>query len=259
MSFPRVVAHRGWHALDGPFENSLGAFRAAIDKGVDAVELDIHRTRDRVLIAAHDPHLPDGRAFADLDYAQLPLLPDGQTYARISDVADLARERGAKLSAEIKQGGYEQQILDEMLSRMPREQLELISFDRTALRAVDELAPDVRTGLLEPRLPSWLRKTALYPAALWVMDKLDWHPSLRVAAKVGADFVSVHEPMATKKFLSAAREQGVHVDVWTVNTPRRMAKLVRDGASGIVTDRPDLALALRPAPLPAAPPLAATG
>jgi glycerophosphoryl diester phosphodiesterase len=242
---PLVLSHRGFHGVNGVSENSLGAFAAAIDLGVDAIELDVHRTRDGMLVVHHDPDLADGRKLADLDYAQLPALPDGQHVPTLAEVADLARSRGARMQVELKERGYEREAAFQLAARIPMSQVELISFHRDSIRELETLDPSIRTGLLEPRLPSWLRKSAFYPAALWVMDTLDWHPSLRAAARVGADFVSVEHRMATDRFIERAHAKGLPVMAWTVDDTARMAQLVQGGVEGIVTDRPDLALLLR--------------
>jgi glycerophosphoryl diester phosphodiesterase len=254
---PLVVAHRGFHPSDGPSENSLGAFQAAIDIGADVVETDIRRTRDGVLVLHHDAELSDGRTIAELTYAELPLLPDGQRIPRLTEAADLMRRTGAHMAAELKEGGYERQAVTELAAHMPMSQLDLISFDRKAIGAVESIDPSIVTGLLEPRMPAWMRGSALYPAALWVMDKLNWHPSLSAAAKVGADYVSVEHSMATDSFIAAAHERGFQVHAWTVDDPVRMAELTNDGVDGIVTNRSDLALGARPAQLESAPPLPA--
>lgn len=253
---PLVVAHRGYHRPDGPHENSIGAFQAAIDVGADVLELDIRRLADGQLVVFHDPELSDGRTLAELTYAELPLLPDGQRIPLLAEVADLARRSGAKLAAELKESGYERQVVTELAGRVPMAQVELISFNRGSISEVESIDPSIVTGLLEPRLPAWLRNSAVYPAALWVMDKLDWHPSLSAAAKVGADYVTVEYRMASEKFISEAHERGFKVNAWTVNDPVRMAELTNDGVDAIVTDRPDLVLGARPLPK-LAPPLPA--
>lgn len=244
---PRVIAHRGYHGVNGISENSLGAFAAAIDVGADSLELDVHRTRDGVLVVHHDPAFADGRRLAELDFAQLPALSDGQRIPTLAQVADLARQRGAHLTVELKEEGYEREVAFELASRMPMSQVDLISFSRTSVAELEGFDPSIRTGLLEPRMPAWLRNSAAFPAALWVMDKLDWHPSLSAAARVGADFVSVEHRMATGQFIHEAHERGLPIVAWTVDDPARMSLLVQDGVDGIVTDRPDLAVALRTA------------
>ena len=256
-SFPLVAAHRGFRELSGAADNSMQAFRDAVALRVDALELDIHRTRDGVLVVHHDPEYA-GIVIADTDFAHLPRLHDGQPIARLDEVADLARQSGVRVAAELKESGYEQQVVRELSARMPASQLELISFNRGSIEAIEQRDPSLRTGLLEPGLPAWLRNSAAYPAALWVMDKLDWHPAANNAAKLGADYVSVEHRMATPEFIAAAHDRGLQVHAWTVNDASRMRELMRDGVDAIVTDRPDVALALRTS-LPAAPslPLAA--
>lgn len=240
-----VYSHRGYHGVNGISENSLGAFAAAADLGADSLELDVHRTRDGVLVINHDPTVADGRKIADLDYVELPLLADGQKIPRLAEVADLARQRGIHMSVELKEEGYERDVAFELASHVPMSQVDLISFSRKSIREVETFDPSINTGLLEPRLPVWLRNSAFYPAALWVMDTLDWHPSLSAAARVGADFVSAEHRMVTPEFIAAAHERGMPVVAWTVDDTTRMAELVQDGADGIVTNRPDRALQLR--------------
>ena len=70
----KIVAHRG--ASKAEPENTIRAFRTAGQMGADAVELDVRRTRDGVLVVHHDPHLPDGRVIIDTDRADLgPSVP----------------------------------------------------------------------------------------------------------------------------------------------------------------------------------------
>jgi glycerophosphoryl diester phosphodiesterase len=242
-----VYAHRGFHHGNGISENSLGAFNAAIDLGADSLELDVHRTRDGVLVIHHDPAFADGRKIADLDFADLPRLADGQSLARLSEVADLVKARGSHMSVELKEPGYEREVAFELAAHVPMSQVDIISFDRKSIAAVEAFDPSIQTGILEPRLPEWLRSSPFYSATLWVMDKFDWHPSLNAAEKAGADFVSVEHRMATDEFIDAAHARGMPVLAWTIDDTARMAELVQDGVDGIVTDRPDLALKLRTA------------
>jgi glycerophosphoryl diester phosphodiesterase len=240
----QVLAHRGYH-FNGPSENSLGAFDAGVRLGVDQLELDVRKTRDGVMVIHHDPDLPDGRKLADVDFADLPPLPDGQRIPTLDAVADFAALRGAHLAIEFKEEGYEQEALDHILARLPREQFDIISFSRKSIGAVEQFDPQIRTGLLEPRLPEWLRSSPFYGASLWFMNTFHWHPSLSAAAKVGADFVSAEDRMVTDGFVQDAHERGIGVMAWTVDDPVRMRELMGFGVDGIVTNRPDLALEAR--------------
>src|SRR5207245_7758006 len=53
MSGPRLYAHRG-AAAELP-ENTLPGFERALQVGADALEMDVHRTRDGVIVVSHDP------------------------------------------------------------------------------------------------------------------------------------------------------------------------------------------------------------
>ena len=71
-----AIAHRG--VRDKYPENSLPAFITAVDEGADAIELDVHGTRDGVVVVHHDPLLPRestspfaARAIATLAYDEL--------------------------------------------------------------------------------------------------------------------------------------------------------------------------------------------
>jgi glycerophosphoryl diester phosphodiesterase len=77
------------------------------------------------------------------------------------------------------------------------------------------------------------------------MKVFNWHPSLNAAAKAGADYVSAEDRMVTDEFVDDAHRRGIEVMAWTVDDPMRMRDLMRLGVDGIVTNRPDLALAIR--------------
>lgn len=242
-----VVAHRGAHTgLGAPVENSLGAFRRAIGMGVDRIELDVHATRDGVLVVSHDPTLVDGRRIVDLDLAQLPPLHDGQPMPTLDAVLELTRSRDAQAVVEIKQPGTELATLRAADAVLRRDQFEIISFEPASIAVIEAIAPGVTTGVLGPRIPEWLRTSALFPAAAWVVQRLGVHPTLDRAARLGADYVSVEHRMATPGFLSAAQHRGIPVDVWDANATADLERFIADGrVRSLVTDEPALALQLR--------------
>lgn len=241
----RVVAHRGFAGVPGPVENSLAAFERAIAAGADAIELDVRRTRDGVLVVHHDPELADGRRIADLDAHQLPPLADGQAIPTLQQALQLTRARDARVVVELKERGYEPQAVAQLQAALPTRQFEVISFDTGTVRAVEGIDPRIRTGILAPRIPEWLRETALFPAATWVLDRLGLQPPLARAVRAGADYVSVDWRQASPTFIAAARERGIPLDVWTVDEPLQMRRLLDAGVQGIVTDHTDVAVALR--------------
>ena len=69
-AYTAVIAHRG--ASRAERENTLAAFRRAGEMGADAVELDVRRTADGVLVVHHNPGLDDGRVIATMQHGELP-------------------------------------------------------------------------------------------------------------------------------------------------------------------------------------------
>ena len=100
------VAHRGASAQY--LENTLLAFRKAIEQGVDALEIDIHRTADAELIVMHDSTLErttDGHGnVCDHNLQEIRQLDAGQgeKIPLLTEVIQLAREAQVRLFVEIK-------------------------------------------------------------------------------------------------------------------------------------------------------------
>ena len=102
-----LLGHRGVrlgpeHKLP---ENSLAAFRAALDAGLDGVETDLQRSRDGQIVLYHDYTLPDGRAVGTLTCEDLqkadPHIPT------LEDLFVLARAYpGTLLNLELKTRGW---------------------------------------------------------------------------------------------------------------------------------------------------------
>jgi HEAT repeat protein len=116
-----IVLHRGASYI-AP-ENTLAAYNAGLDLGAGGWEMDIHRTRDNVLVAFHDDtigRMLDGTGLVeDLYYEELMLYPFRDEPAGISrrlwvptlaEVLDLARRRGALFILDIKSPGIEDSI-----------------------------------------------------------------------------------------------------------------------------------------------------
>ncbi len=251
--FPRVFAHRGFHAPlpGGPFENSLNAFKRGIAAGVDALELDVRHTRDGAFVIHHDPKVSGGRKIADLLASELPNLPDGQRIPRLSEVAELARSANMRLVVEMKEKGDEAGIVGELLAKLPASQFDIISFNPSSLKAVKKMNPSIRTGMLAPRIPGSIRESFIYRPALKVLELLHWEPALNRTRRVGADYAAVDWRMVSPNFLKGAAQRGIGLDVWTVDDAKVAAKLLEIDASdpgrihAITTDLPDMVMKLR--------------
>jgi glycerophosphoryl diester phosphodiesterase len=237
VSLPLIAAHRG-HALDGHHENTLGAFDQAIRLGADIIELDVHRTRDGVLVVHHDARVGGrtGRRIRDLDYAQLPPVgPRAEQIPTLDQVVQLARGR-ARMNVELKASGFEREAADLLRANLPIGDFVMKSFLPESVATLSATRPDVTVGLLVPHLPgSGRMRRALGGAG-----------PARDAALLGADFIGVHHRLVGRRLMERAQADGLPVWVWTVNDARRMARLVSDPRIAVViTDHTPMALALR--------------
>jgi glycerophosphoryl diester phosphodiesterase len=106
-----IWAHRGAPLGRGelPPENTLSAFRRAMEAGADALEFDLHLTRDGHLVVHHDLELCHPRlgqvALPDLNLNEIREITLGKQQERIptfQEVVDLARERRIPLIPELK-------------------------------------------------------------------------------------------------------------------------------------------------------------
>jgi len=233
----QIVAHRGFHSGNAPYENTIDAYRRAIAVGANLMETDIRRTRDGVLVLYHDAKI-NGRRISDYTYAQLPLLPNGQPMSTLQQLVDLEATAGGatKLLVETKEHGYEREIVSLLRSRLRPDQFELMSFDLDSVRALRELAPDSRVGVLFGLVPDWQSGTWPISGAAMV-DK---------ARRLGVDFVAMDQTIADNSRLNALATAGFDIALWTVDRDADLARWLGDArVQRIITDRPDRAIQLR--------------
>jgi len=156
---PVLLGHRGCGqgTVAGYAENTLESFLAAVDLGLDWLEVDVRRTLDDRLMIAHHPAEQDGVFYTDItgDEASdrgavrieelLEALPPavGVDFDLKTSMEDAARERAATTAA----------LLAPIASRTARSRPVLVtSFDTSALDILREVGPGVPTGLL-----TWLQ------------------------------------------------------------------------------------------------------
>lgn len=228
---PLAFAHRGAHGPDGPGENTLAAFGAAVDLGFSYIETDVHLTADGVVVAFHDDHLD-----------------------RVTDMTGAIAERTwdevrrARVGAE----GDPVPRLDEILRTWPDVK---VNIDPKHDRVVDALArvldregavERVCCGSFSDRRLTRLR-TLLGPGLCTSLGPKAT-AKLTAAAK-GAPVRSLPGPCAqvpstvrgrrlvTPRFVETAHRLGLQVHVWTIDDPTEMAELLDMGVDGLMTDR----------------------
>jgi len=223
-------AHRG--ASGHAPENTLAAFRLAMEMGAEMCELDVQQTADDRLVVMHDDTLE--RTTNGKGNLWEMTLPELQTYdagswftpryageklPTLEQVIELVRGK-MKLNIEVKIHGHERNIAQLVVDTIRREKFAdeclITSFDWKVADQIKEIAPDLKVG--------------------YIFGRKEFSPEV-FAGQV--DLLSAHYSLVNANFLARARAAGKKVHVWTVNYKWLMRRLLKLGVDGIITNYPD--------------------
>ncbi len=243
-----VHGHRGARARRP--ENTLPAFRYAIEQGVDVLELDVAVTKDNVAVVSHDPllnavicsgpklgipihtlTLDELRAY-DCGAKKNPLFADqipvpGTRVPALDEVFELGRGNSVQFNVETKifaakpeltpsPEEFSRLILDSIRRHAMENRVILQSFDPRTLSAVKKLDPAIR-------------RSALFET------RRDW---MEVASEFQATILSPEYHLVTPERVAQAHAAGLEVVPWTANQPEDWAKLAAAGSDAIISDDP---------------------
>lgn len=228
------IAHRG--ASGHAPENTMAAFRKAVELGANGIETDLRITFDGHVIAMHDDklfrttgvrsnvatrtlkqirELDAGARFSGPRNARrqrVPTLAEILTYTNrrnMTSFLELKWKANLGLEAAVVRGIQAAKALDRVV---------VISFNEQQLRIVKEIEPKIVTGFLRSRLKREVTLRALGLKAKYVLGI---------------------EEKLTPRMIAEIRDAGLKVIAWTVNDSARMLELIRAGVDGIITDYPD--------------------
>lgn len=236
-----VVAHRGL-ALDFP-ENTLPAFRAALDAGADILETDVHASLDGVAMVSHDPTLERvasrGEAIGHHTAADLATMDLGG--APMPTLAEALEEfPDTRFSVDVKHPAALWPTINLLRAMNATNRVMVASFTpRIRAEAIAALSPITNCATSDQIIPGYL-------ASLASMSKL----AQRILSRVDAVFVPPSRwglDLTHPRFIDAIRAAGATSGVWTINDSDQMTTLWRRGVRAIITDRTDLAVAARAA------------
>jgi len=242
----RIIAHRGAPAL-AP-ENTLAAFKRALEFPVDGLELDVHLSADARPVVIHDRLLDrttSGRGPVDrLDLGELQSLDAGTHFSddfrqeRIPLLAQVLDLVDGELEVQIElkglAPGLAEAVLDELEGRGLQDRAVITSFAHTILRDVHDLTTDYRLGAL------------FSPAQKFSADpELGADEMTGLARAARASIVLAHHTSIDTATADAITRRNFEVGVWTVDEPDDLLRMFRVGISRLTTNVPDRALALR--------------
>jgi len=235
----RLYGHRGASAHLP--ENSLEAFEKALADGANALELDIHRTKDGHWVVAHDPH---GHRLAGVGehISALPLDEVKRWDVSTTDPRKLAHHAvptlaevleafpDVPMSIDHKPGdpGSVPDLLDLLAHHGAEDRVTLASFSTRVMNRIRSMAYPGRTALTRPEIVS-LR---FLPAPL--ARRHIFGEAAQIPTRSGPI------RLARRRFIEKCRKLGIRTDFWVVNDPATAGALLDAGATGVMTDDPAL-------------------
>jgi glycerophosphoryl diester phosphodiesterase len=235
---PLNVSHRGMMA-SAP-QNTLAAFRKAVEFGADGVELDVQLSKDGAVVVIHDfavDRTTDGTGrVAQKTLAELKALDAGSKFSpqfageRIPTLTEVFDVLEGKLlvNIELKALGRNRDtslvapVLEVVRKHGMDKRVLFSSFNSYVLRAMKQLAPDIPIGLL------YAPDSPIYARHAW-LDPFEPHEARHP-----------HFSMLTGPIICWYHARGLRVNTWTVNEPDEMRRLIEAGVDGIITQKPDI-------------------
>lgn len=226
-----VIGHRG--AAGVAPENTLGSFQLAVRQGSDAIELDVHPSRDGEIVVCHDHTLDrttgSTGSIKELSFAEISQADAGSWFSSsfageripsLEEVFELVSKE-VEVNVEIKEDSEElrSNLIQLLRSRGLMNRVFVSSFNHRCLIELKKAAPEIRIGLLY---------------------KDDYIAPSDVKTRFDAEIYSLHphHSFVDEAFMQDARSNNLQVYPWTVNNKERMLELIEVGVSGIITDYP---------------------
>lgn len=234
---PLALAHRG-HSIAFP-ENTLAAFRAAIEAGVDAIESDVHLTSDGHLVMLHDATLDRTTSghgpVSERTLEEVRTLDAwgrfgerfrGERVPTLDELLDLAAASGIFLILEVKGTDHGRSlaignaVADRLAERGELERHLVSSFDHEALGALRRRYPTL--DIAPDRLP----EVGHLPPEVVVAQ----------AQAIGARVMQVLHTEIDRDLVEAHHAAGIALWSWTINTPAEIEASKAHGCDGLMGD-----------------------
>jgi glycerophosphoryl diester phosphodiesterase len=234
------IAHRG-ESADAP-ENTMAAFQLAWERGVQAIELDVHLSRDGILVVSHDADTKRTagveRSIQESNAKDLCTLDvgrwkdprwEGQRIPLLREALSTIPEDG-RCFIEVKVGPEAiPALVDEIRSCRKRpDQLAIISFNAETIAEAKKALPHIKAYYLAS-----FKQTE---------DKKGWTPSvdslIEKAKEIHADGLDLSSKgPIDHDFVRKVKGEGLAVYVWTVDDPDEARRLIQAGVDGITSNR----------------------
>lgn len=226
-----VTAHRGYSAAYP--ENTIPAFKGAIQVGADWAELDVQQTADGEVIVMHDSNLKRttglDKEVWQVTWDEIKDLDNGSWFdkkyqtVRIPTLEEVLKVCRGKihLNIEIKPSGHDKDLEERVAKLLKkyhmRDTCVVSSLKYDSLRKIKEADDSIETAYITS-------------VSYGNFTDLEY-----------ADGYSVESTLLSKSFVNKAQKAGKQIYVWTVNSEERLEKVVGMGIDNVITDDPVMA------------------
>jgi len=215
------IGHRGAKFYEP--ENTLRSFRKALELGVDAVELDVRRTKDGEVVVIHDAEVDrttNGKGLVSeltLEEIKKLVTDKGEKIPTLEEALDFL-DKKVKVLIELKETGIEEDVLNLIREKELEKNVILISFLESALGKIRALNKDVETGLIYVRHEN----------------------PVKAALELKANYLLPLYRFTRAEEIKKAHENGLKIIVWTINDEKEVSEYVKKGVDGITSDKPNI-------------------
>jgi glycerophosphoryl diester phosphodiesterase len=224
----RRIGHKGADAITEG--NTIESFEAAVECGVDMIEIDVLRDREGRFVIAHDPQEILTRRPLELTEALDAFLEPPLDQVEID--------------CDLKLPGREAELAGALAGRGLVERAMVSTMETSSLRKLRLLEPDLRLGWTYPKTRrDWTQYSWAVPgivAGLAAMRRRFPKTLAKEAPELDVDAVWAYHQIVTPKLVEAAEEAGIELITWTVDELDRMVELLEMGVHGVCSNDPRL-------------------
>jgi glycerophosphoryl diester phosphodiesterase len=244
----RLVGHKGADLIRPG--NTIESFEAAVEAGVDTIELDVLRPRsdfaardDWRRAAAGPVAEPGGPLLIAHDWGDArrrePL-----TLAEGLDAFTVAPLDGVQLDLDLKLAGREDEVVSALSERGLMQRAAVSTMEVSSLREIRSIEPTLPLGWTVPRIRrDWNSMPWAKPLVLAGLISLRTRLPAAVrrrAPGLGVGALWAYHPVITRRLVHACHDAGIELIAWTVDDLERMRRLAGLGVDGICSNDPRL-------------------
>jgi len=230
----KIIAHRGYRAKYT--ENTMTAFKKAIQCGAEGIELDIHLSLDGEIIVFHDEHFKRMAGHTglvhEMDYAAIRKIKlysksyRKENVPKLVEVLELLKNTSLLLNIEIKDvtDGILEEKLTHLLKNYESSRIVISSFHPETILKMKQLAPEIETAFLYTK----------YIDQPWLLKK-----------QYLFDAIHTDTNYTSREYAALIQSYGILVRIYTVNKERDLLYWLESDIDAIITDEVELALKMK--------------